>query len=344
VVGCLNAAVAIATTRLFFDQFQRRRHAYILMAQGAVALGLLAAGAAASDRLTTLAEEATFADPIVWSGTSPYQRVVVTQGRAGFQLFINGNLQFASADEHRYHEALVHPAMGMLTETSSQARSVLVLGGGDGLAVRELLRYPQVARVRLVDLDPMMTTLARELPLLVRQNGGALHDPRVEVVNEDAFTWATAPERAGERFDLVIADFPDPTSFSLGKLYTTHFYERLASLLAPDGSLVVQATSPVLARRAFWCVAETLRAAGLFVRAYHAPVPSFGEWGYLLASPRAFEVPRALPPIALKFLTEETLPTLFALPADMAPVETEINRLNNQILVSYYEEDWSRWN
>src|SRR4029453_5217110 len=160
---------------------------------------LLAVAFIKADALTSLAEDAMFADDIVYSKTTSYQRIVVTRNRAGFQLFLNGNLQFSSADEYRYHEALlhpamalpqfstageyrypealVHPAMALAADGGRAVRRVLVLGGGDGLALREILKYPTVEEVTLVDLDPDMTRLADRFPPLARLNNNSFTDP-----------------------------------------------------------------------------------------------------------------------------------------------------------------------
>jgi predicted membrane-bound spermidine synthase len=281
------------------------------------------AALAGSERLTSLAEDGLYADEIVFARQTPYQRIVLTRGRGSFQLFLNGNLQFSSADEYRYHEALVHPALSL----APGARRVLVLGGGDGLAARELLKYPGVEEIVLVDLDAEMVRAARENPLLVAANKGAMLSPKVKVANEDAYLWV---QRDHGTFDAAIVDFPDPNNFALGKLYTTRFYKLLRRLLAPDAPLAVQSTSPLMARRSFWCVVRTLEDSGLATRPYHAFVPSFGEWGFVLARAQAFEVPTRLQVQDLSWLTEESLPTLFAIPRDMAPLPVEVNRLNNQ--------------
>jgi len=345
-VGCLNAVVAIWCTHAMQGAFRTRQRVWFLRAEAYGALVLLLAGLFASDAITKLSEDALYADPIVFSKTTPYQRVVVTQGRSSFQLYINGALQLSSADEHRYHEALVHPVMSVAQARGGRgAQRVLVLGGGDGLAVREVLRHPSVKAVTLVDLDPVMTQIAKELPLFSKQNQRSLFDPRVQVINADAFVWAGQPARAEEpRWDAIIIDFPDPNSFSLGKLYSRRFYRLARSLLSDDGALVVQATSPMYARRSFWCVAQTLEASGFSARGYHVAVPSFGEWGYILAAPGPFEVPDSLPPAELKYLEPETMRTMFVFGADMGRVPAEVNRLNNQVLVQYYDKEWSRWN
>jgi spermidine synthase len=160
----------------------------------------------------------------------------------------------------------------------------------------------------------------------------------MKVVNADAFVWL---EENPEMFDAVIIDFPDPTNFSLGKLYTTAFYRLLGHHVAEHGQIVVQSTSPLFARQSFWCIVETLEAAKFVTRPYHVYVPSFGEWGFILAGRKAWEAPEKLP-ADLKFLTLENLRSLFEFPLDMNRIPAEPNRLNDQVLVRYYEEDWKK--
>jgi len=301
-----------------------------------VVLALLLVGLIKANRITSLAEDEMFADEIVYTKDTPYQRIVITRGRAGFQLFLNGNLQFSSTDEYRYHEALVHPAMLL----SNSPKRVLVLGGGDGLALREILKYPSVERITLVDLDPEMTKLSSAFPLLAKLNQNSFADPRVHVVNEDAFIWLEKTDDA--LYDTAIVDFPDPNTFALGKLYTTRFYRLLKSRLTESAGVSVQSTSPMFARNSYWCIIRTLEAAGFFVKPYYTAVPSFGLWGYALARSSAFEVPRNPPP-GLRFLDEQALAAMFTLSKDIEPVPVEINRLDNQVLVRYYEGEWKRF-
>lgn len=329
--GLLNVAVALWALRLFADQLPARRW-LTLQAWGVFAL--LAAGFAGAGRLTSLAEAQIYADEIVHAETTPYQRLVVTRWRDDLRLFINNNLQFSSHDEYRYHEALVHPGLAALP----WARRVLVLGGGDGLAVREILKYPEIEAVTLVDLDAAMTDLFATAPALVELNRGALSSPKVKVVNADALVWL---EQSREHFDFIVVDFPDPSNFALGKLYTSAFYRLLEKRLAANGLIVVQSTSPLYARQSFWCVVTTLEEAGLQTAPYHALVPSFGEWGYILAGRKKIAI-STVDREKTRFLTPETLPGLFVFPADMARVEVEANRLNNQALVRYFESEWRR--
>ncbi|MGN6831154.1 polyamine aminopropyltransferase [Paucibacter sp. M5-1] len=329
--GLLNVAVAVWALWLFRAQLRAfKAHALAC----ALAVLLLVAALLGAERLTTWAEDRFYGEHIVLKESSDYQRIVVTQGNAGTRLFLNGNLQFHSRDEYRYHEALVHPAMA----GHGAPKKVLVLGGGDGMAVREVLRYPSVEAVTLVELDPHMTRLFSTLPLLRRLNGDALQSPKLNIVNTDAFGWL---EQSRESFDVIIIDFPDPSNFALGKLYTSSFYQLVDQHLAASGYAVVQSTSPLVARRSFWTVVSTMESAGLVTTPYHAHVPSFGEWGFILAGRRPWAPPRALPE-GLRFLSVEGLPALTQFPPDMARVPTEVNRLSNQILVHEFEQEWGR--
>jgi spermidine synthase len=334
IFGMLNAGVALWGTWMLRPLIKGRITG--LRVKAVVVMVLLVIGLIKANRITSLAEDEMFADEIVFTKDTPYQRIVITRGRAGFQLFLNGNLQFSSTDEYRYHEALVHPAMLL----SNNPKRVLVLGGGDGLALREILKYPSVEHITLVDLDPEMTKLSNTFPLLAKLNQNSFNDPRVHVINEDAFIWL---EKTSEPlYDAAIVDFPDPNTFALGKLYTTRFYRLLKSRLTESAGVSVQSTSPMFARNSYWCIIRTLEAAGFFVRPYYTAVPSFGLWGYALASSSAFDVPRNPPP-GLKFLDEQTLASMFTLSKDIEAVPVEINRLDNQVLVRYYEGEWKRF-
>jgi spermidine synthase len=334
--GMLNAAVALWGTWLL--QPIIAKSVQILRIKSVIVLLLLIVAFIKSDALTALAEDALFTDDIIYAKSSLYQRIVVTKGKTGYALYLNGNLQFASMDEYRYHEALVHPGM---QAASGNPKRVLILGGGDGLALREVLRYESVESVTLVDLDPEMTALSQKYPPLAQLNNYAFDNPKVQVVNADAFVWIDSTET--EPFDVAIVDFPDPNNFALGKLYTTRFYKMLKAKLTPNAAVVIQCTSPLFARTSYWCIIRTLEAAGFTVKPYQTTVPSFGIWGYALAKTASFEPPKTAPQ-GLKFLDDDAMQALFHFPVDVAPVENvEINRLDNQALVRYYESEWRRF-
>jgi spermidine synthase len=329
--GLLNVLVALWSTYLFRSSVER---VGALRAQCLFAVLLLAAGTIGAGKIDAFAEGAMYADDVILARSSPYQRIVLTRWREDVRLFLNNHLQFSSQDEYRYHEALVHPALASI----SQPKRVLVLGGGDGLAVREILRYPSVEHIRLVDLDPEMTRLASNHDTFLKMNGGSMLSPKVSVVNQDAFQWI---ETNKEFFDFVVIDLPDPSNYSLGKLYTNLFYKRVKGALSRQGMLAVQCTSPLFARQSFWCIVETIRSTGLQVWPYHLYVPSFGEWGFTLASMNAYVQPETLP-AGLRFLDKTGLASMFQFPIDMGPVTAQVNRLNNQVLVHYYDTEWHK--
>jgi len=326
--GLVNAGVALWSTFIFKSQI---RFTGRLRSMSVFVIAALGVGMVFAERITETADASLYADEVILARNTRYQRIVITRWKDDLRLFLNSHLQFSSRDEYRYHEALVHPGLAAVPN----AKRVLVLGGGDGLAVREILRYPSVESITLVDLDPEMTKLFREHTLLRKLNSGALRSSKVRVVNADAFPWL---EEHGGQFDFVAVDFPDPTNYGLGKLYTTAFYRLLKRHLAPGAYISVQSTSPLFARQSFWCIHETIRAAGFNTWPYHVYVPSFGEWGYVLAGKGSYIPPQV--PKGLRFLDQNSLAGLFQFPADMAAVPVEPNKLNDQALVRYYDKEW----
>ncbi len=305
--GILNALVGIFALVALRSDIPRTR---FLGVAGAGVLLVLMTGFAYSERIVSWSEAAAYGEDVIFAKSTPYQRITITRHSDDIRLYLNGNLQFSSRDEYRYHESLIHPGLARLP----QARHVLVLGGGDGLAVREILRYPQIESVTLVDLDPAMTRLFSTQDILTSLNHNAFKNPKVHVINGDAFTWLKDNQ---QKFDFIVVDFPDPSNFSIGKLYTTAFYQRVRTALSDDGAMVVQCTSPFVARRSYWCIDETLRAGGFATEPYHAYVPSFGEWGYILASIHPLPGELHLPE-GLRFLDEHNITSLFEFPTDMA--------------------------
>ena len=328
--GLLNIGVAALLLYQFNETRPFRRS---FMAIVALATLLLLSGFVFAERIMAFTEGLAYQDTVIYAKSTPYQRLVLTRNHRELRLYLNGNLQFSSADEYRYHEALIHPAMQALPK----ARRVLVLGGGDGLAVRELLKYKALPSIRLVDLDPGMTDLFRQNQTLRQLNQHALLSSRVQVINADAYTWVRADTT---RYDLIVVDFPDPSNYSIGKLYSTSFYRELTHLLAPNGLVVVQSTSPYIARKSFWCISHTLESVGFQTLPYHAYVPSFGEWGYVMALQNRQWRPDGPLPKGLRFINAQSIRQLFHFPPDMAEVKTDINKLNNQVLVQYFEDEW----
>jgi spermidine synthase len=337
-VGFLNLGVAAFCVWVF----RARLRAYVFPLALCGFLGaLLLTGGIFSDRVAGLFERKLYEDEILYAKQTPYQRIVITRFRDDLRLFLDGNLQFSSADEYRYHEALVHPAMLM----SASTERVLVLGGGDGLAVREILKHPGVRSVTLVDIDPAMTRLAKTYPALVRQNGDALSDRRVEVRHEDAYKFL---EKGTDRFGVVIADLPDPNNEALAKLYSREFYRLIQRRLGRGGILITQATSPLFSRDAFWCIAATVESAGFTTAPYHAYIPTFGDWGFVLARPVGepaaslanLQVPKGMP---LRFLSPAASVSLTAFDADTSRVPSAVSTLDFPRILRYYERGARKW-
>ncbi|MGY0232442.1 polyamine aminopropyltransferase [Longispora urticae] len=354
VVGALNAVCGLTLVLGLFREELGARSRAALAAGCIVVFTILAFGYVVSDDFETTARQQLYKDPIVHAERTRYQDIVVTRsvaltGAADVRLYLNGDLQFASVDEYRYHEALVHPVL------AGPRGRVLILGGGDGLALREVLRYPDVRSATLVELDPAMITLARTNPLLKDLNHDAFADPRVTVVNADAFTWlrdgAPAPggsepggSEPGGSFDAVIVDLPDPDSPATAKLYSVEFYGLIRHALAPGGRAVVQAGSPYFAPRGFWTIDASVREAGLSTTPYHADVPSFGDWGYLLSAAGPAPVPALAPDAPTRrYLDAATLAAATTFPADRRRLDMPPSTLTHPRIVDVVSGEWKNY-
>ncbi|TFV48201.1 polyamine aminopropyltransferase [Blastococcus sp. TF02A-35] len=306
--GVVNlVAAAVVASLLLRSQLgiRARRAATGALLVAAAVLGVLLLRA---EDIETTARQRLYDDPVVAVERSRYQEIVLTERSGDVRLYLDGDLQFSSRDEHRYTESLVHPAL------ARDPARVLVLGGGDGLAAREVLRHPSVREVVQVELDPDVVELARTR--LAALNGGALDDPRVEVVIADAFSWLRTPAATG--FDAVVVDMPDPDTPVLGRLYSQEFYGLVSAALAPGGLVTVQAGSPYSTPAAFWRTVSTLDAAGLATTPYHVHVPSFGDWGFALARAGSEPPAAAMSPSApaTRFLDAAVLESSTVFPAD----------------------------
>lgn len=285
--------------------------------------------------ITQRLENNLYGAPVVQRTQSAYQRLVLTRRGSDVRLFLDGDLQFSTTDEYRYHEALVHPALSGM----SSPKKVLLLGGGDGLALREVLKWNSVEQVMMIELDPKVVEWAKTYPALRSANENAYADSRVEVRYGDAFNLVSELE---EQFDVIIADFPDPDRSVLAKLYSVGFYRQLQAHLSPTGRLVTQASSPFFAPKAFSCIATTLKEVSFQVYPYTVNVPSFGPWGFILATQTPFnpELSSELPENT-RYLSPEMFPSLFVLPKDITLETVEVNTLAHPVIVNY-ERD-RRW-
>jgi len=340
-VGMVNAVAGAFVVLVLFARTVSRRRRAAVAAGTLVVLAVLGVAFAGSDAFLRYSRSVLYEDPVVYAETSGYQEIVLTQsspiaeGPADTRLFLNGDLQFSSIDEYRYHESLVHPVL------AGPRGRVLVLGGGDGLALREVLKYPDVREAVEVELDPAVLRLAERDPRVAGLNGHSMADPRVKVVVADAFAWL---RETGDRFDAVIIDMPDPDATATAKLYSQEFYLLARRALAPGGRLVVQAGSPYFAPRTFDCILNTIRAAGLDVTPYHVNVPTFGDWGFALAQDGAVPDLRVDPPEPLRFLDRPTLDAARVFPADRHPTGTEApSTLDDPRVLRLTTQEWQEY-
>lgn len=337
--GLINVAIGFLAFYVFRHDLVRIKSLFVLAASITI---ILIIGFAQSERFTQHLETKIYQQEIIHAQDTEYQqRLVITHHNKRLRFFINGALQFDSIDEYRYHESLVHPALSI----SSRPENVLILGGGDGLAVREVLKHKDVKQITLVDLDPAVTQLFKHNQALTKLNQDSLSHSKVTILNQDAWKFL---ENSEQLFDVVIIDLPDPNNPSLSRLYTTTFYKLIHTHLSRDGVVVTQASSALFSRQAFWSIAKTMEAAWLgegSILPYHSYVPSFGEWGFVLATKRPIQASsiqlKALPD--LKYLNQATLSSLFHFPPDIAPLDVKVNRLSDHVLLRYYQAGWARW-
>jgi spermidine synthase len=333
-VGLINITVATTMCWLFWGMISRR---YTLLGIAAIGMMTLSGLLYWSESLSSVLEQSLYDDEIVHAEQSHYQRIVVTKFQEDVRLYLNGDLQFSATDEYRYHEPLVHIPLA----AASQHGRILVLGGGDGMVVRELVKYHDVASITLVDLDPAVVQLAKRHPLFRSINHDALSDSRVTVIHEDAWVYL---QHSSDTFNVIIADLPDANDYALGKLYSQEFYIALKRHLAAEGIFVTQAASPYFTPDAFWCIAHTVgEVFGTFLP-YQSSIPSFGPWGFVLAG-TVRGIPTLLPDEIepLRYLTPALIPSLFIFDREVQERPTPINRLDNQELVHLYAAGWQRY-
>ncbi|NEW60462.1 polyamine aminopropyltransferase [Sulfurovum sp. bin170] len=329
--GMINLFVGAMAWYIFREILGRRYILYLF-----AVLAILVIGFWQSTNLTNMIENKLYRNKIIYKEQTPYQKIVVTAHNERIQFYINGAIQFDSIDEYRYHESLVHPVM----ITAKAHENVLIIGGGDGMALREVLKYEEVEKITLVDLDPAITTLFRENQTLSQLNDHAYESPKVTVVNQDAWKYI---EKSKTLYDVIIIDLPDPNSISLSRLYSKTFYHLLKKQLSKGGAMVTQASSPMYTHKAFWSINETIKSTDLYTLPYHTYIPSFGEWGFVLASRFPIKLDGRELTKDLKYLDETTLNKLTTFAPDIAKVEVEENRLSTHRLIEYYNEGWKRW-
>jgi spermidine synthase len=343
-LGSVNFIVATIFLMTFLGLLEFRKTA--LGACAVCACSIVVVGIFAKP-IILFGEQSQYKDKVVYAEQTPYQKIVMTRWRDNHWLFINGQEQFSSFDEEKYHEPLVHPAMKMAAENSN----VLILGGGDGLALREVLKHAGVKKVTLVDLDPAMTKLASTHPVLSALNKGAFDDPRVHLVHMDAGKFI---RQTDDLYSVIIIDLPDPDTVDLMHLYSLGFYSLVRKKLRAGGVAVTQATSPYFCPRSFLCIDKTMREAGFSTLPYHNQIPTMGEWGWIMGmknnEARSEQMKRALETtdfseIPTRFLNNEAASAMVKFGKgvfDIPEAETiEINTRHRPVLMRYYAD--GRW-
>lgn len=330
-IGLINSFIALINIIMFRKYL---RHPVLFMGVSLSVTLLLIAFLLYGSVLTRFAEKHLYFDDIIYQQQTPYQKIVVTRSatREDTRLYIDGHIQFSSRDEYRYHEALVHPAMS----APGRREQVLILGGGDGLAAREVIKYENVSAIHLVDIDPQMTQIGKQLPVLSKMNANSLDDPRLKVFNEDAFSFINQP---GILYDRVIIDMPDPHNEAINKLYSREFYTMIRRRMSPQAILVTQSSSPFFTRKTFWCIEQTLASVFEHTLSYHNTIPSFGVWGFNMASngrplPRDYDFD-----IPTRYLDKEVMGAALIFGKDTEKLESPVNSILEPKLYQLYIED-----
>ncbi len=337
ILGFVNFSVSILVL-LFLWKLLQSRERYGLTIAGCTIFTLLIVGIFITNPIIKYGEQQKYADKVIFAKQSQYQRIVITQWQNDYWLYLNGNEQLCSRDELMYHEPLIHPAMSLYPNPTN----VLVLGGGDGCAVREILKYQSVKSVTLVDLDPEMTKLGQENPILIDMNKNALNNGKVRVINADGYKYL---ESNNDYFDVIIVDLPDPKSVELGRLYSYEFYKLCSRHLRPNGVLVTQSGSPYFATRAFLCINKTMQQAGFSTVPLHNQVLTLGEWGWVLGVKNTelknlkTQLQQVKIKVPTKWINNEAMLLITSFGKDFYPWQKdtiEVNRIHNPVLYKYY--------
>ncbi|MEE4354884.1 MAG: polyamine aminopropyltransferase [Desulfococcaceae bacterium] len=341
VLGSINFLVAALILNSFFFLVRRKKELLIFFG---LSLSFLLTLAFLAKPLILYGEQRKYKDKIIYSRQTVYQKIVMTQWKNFYWLYINGQEQFSTFDEEKYHEPLVHPAMKL----ALHAENVLIIGGGDGLALREILKYPDVKTVTLVDMDPVMTELAASHPVLTTINRGAMSDPRVRIINRDAVDFI---QKDRNLYGVIIADLPDPDSVDLMHAYSLEFYHMIHSHLIKGGVFVTQATSPYFSKKAFLCMLHTVESAGFSVLPYHNQIPTMGEWGWLLGvksedadkeTIRAVLMQKDYSDIETRFINRDAVISMLHFGKGVLDspdrAEIRVNSQRNPVLYRYYQD------
>lgn len=341
ILGTVNFTVAVLLYFRLRKLIEPRWQFRLNLMMGFVFLAITL-GSIYAKPIIIFGEQKKYKDKVIYEFQSRYQKLVITQWKNHHWLFINGNQQLSTLDEEMYHEPLVHPVMTL----SPNPQHVLVLGGGDGAAVREILKYPQVQDITLVDLDPAMTKLAKTHPVLLQLNDSSFYDPKLTIKNMDAFIYM---DQTKKFYDVIIIDLPDPRTVELGKLFSKEFYQLCRRHLRPHGLIIAQSGSPYYSTRAYECINKTMQAAGFGTTKIHNQVLTLGEWGWVIGAKdmKGERLKKTLRKLEFKHLKTKwinnesmLLMTSFGKDAyfkNKIPDSTvQVNTIHNPVLYRYY--------
>lgn len=338
ILGMVNFVVAILLFLVVKDALKIKAKSLISLS-ALIVFAMISTGAYYASPIILQGEQARYKDKVVFEKQSKYQRIVITQWKNDYWLYINGNQQLSTIDEDKYHEPLIHPALNLIQER----KHILVLGGGDGCAVREILKYPDVEKITLVDLDSVMTNMGKYNPILRELNEDAFHHPKLEIINTDAFNFM---EKGQNYYDAIIVDLPDPRSVELNRLYTLQFYQLCHLKLKKHGVLVTQAGSPYYATKAFLCIDKTMAAAGFTTQKMHNQVITLGEWGWVMGVkswPKGKDLKSALQQMSFnvptRWLNQDAMLMMCNFGKNIYEATNDsiaINQIQNPVLYRYY--------
>ncbi len=336
VLGAVNFAVAVLFIAMIWKEVTASVRARLVVYASCVSIVLIGTGLF-SKAIVEWGDRLRYKDQVVYSEQTRYQKIVLTYSEGHYWFFLNGHQQLSTLDEAMYHEPLVHSVMALHKE----AKSVLVLGGGDGAAVRELLKYPQLSNITLVDLDERVTQLSQTHPVLLEINQNSLNHQNVQIINQDGFIYL---DETTEKYDIIIADFPDPRTVDLGRLYSREFYWLCHNALEENGLLITQAGSPYFAEAAFECIQKTIAIAGFNTLPLHNHVLSLGEWGWVIGAKGLTEdlktkLQQGQIEVETQWMNDESLVLISSFGKDVFPTthdEVRVNRLHDPVLYKYY--------
>lgn len=335
--GFLNLVVAVINFFWFKDKIIRKKSTKLISI--IILIFIFLCGLFLFSKQVVKAwENNIFDDRVIFSKQTPYQKIVMTKNKDDIRLFIDGNVQFSSIDEYRYHELLIHIPLSLV----KHKENILILGGGDGLAAREILKYNDVKKITVVDLDKEITDLAKNQRILKELNKDSFNNDKVKIINDDAFKFL---ENTNNFYDIIIIDLPDPNNSSLARLYSREFYKILKKKLSYQGLMVTQSTSPFFSPEAYWCINESIKSAGFnYTYPYHIYVPSFGDWGFILGSNIKFDINKIEIKVDTKFIDNEIIKNAFKLEKDVQRDNIQYSTLDRPKILEYYLNGWRYWN